>query len=89
MIYPHYFVVIPNPGFDEKPEPERHLVVIAHTGYTSIYTAWMNDSDLPQGDCFVPDVDIIHEKHFFDSELEALQFIKEWWSSFDPASMYT
>lgn len=58
---------------------KRFIVKVASCDYIHYDTTWMDDKDLPGGYALVPDVDIAHEKHFFDSESEALTFIRDWW----------
>ena len=76
MKYPFMFVPI-----DEvagKPTG-KVWIVIAHYSMSFYSSAWMVDEELGN-DCVVPDVDLIEEKHSFDTELEGLRFIKEWWA---------
>lgn len=41
----------------------------------------MNDDDLPHNKTLVPNVDLEESKHPFDTEAEAMAFIKDWWTN--------
>lgn len=56
------------------------VVVIASYDLTFADTAWMNDNVIGH-DPLTPTPDLIKEKHFFNSESEALAFIKSWWTN--------
>lgn len=48
--------------------------------YVSYDSSWMDDSTLGEH-CLVPDVDICESMHEFNSEEEAIAFIRNWWRS--------
>ena len=74
-MYPFLFKVT-SPAGDDK-----FIVMIGlAVDYVHYDSAWMVDEGLPVDRTMVPDVDIAEDdKHEFDSELEALAFIKDWW----------
>jgi len=57
-----------------------HVKVAKSFDYTYAYTSWMHDADLPE-ETLRPDVDLEDSSHTFESENEALCFIKNWWAN--------
>jgi hypothetical protein len=53
-------------------------VIIAKTLDYRIYdSSWM-DNQLGD-ECYIPDVDLSESYHRFDTEAQAIQFIRNWW----------
>lgn len=74
-MYPFLFRVI------QPDRSDTYIVVIASAiDYVYYASKWMNDDDLPHNKTLVPNVDIEESKHHFDTEDEALDFIKNWWA---------
>ena len=57
------------------------MVKIADFDYVHYDASWMVDPTMPEGEVLVPDVDQTRETRVFDSEQEALAFIRQWWAS--------
>jgi hypothetical protein len=55
------------------------IVKIASYDLATYQSEWMDDPALGKH-CWVPDVDLTHERYEFDSEIEALRFIQSWWA---------
>jgi len=54
-----------------------HVIIASHIDYVGYDSSWMNNE---LGDlCFIPDVDLSQSHHRFDTEDEAIQFIRQWW----------
>jgi hypothetical protein len=66
----------------DVPESESQWIVkIALCwGYCEYDSSWMKDKSLPYGSTRIPDLDSVQSTHIFDTEQEALKFIKDWWS---------
>lgn len=60
-------------------QKEYFIVKIAVFDYVSYNSSWMCDPNLPPQNTLVPDVDMTEDKHQFDSEVDAIKFIREWW----------
>ena len=56
----------------------KSVVLIAHFDMIHYHAAWMADPDVGNYP-LVPDVDIVEERHIFDTQEEAIKFIMEWW----------
>lgn len=65
-------------------QPDRkdtYVVKIAKCiDYVYYNSKWMCDDDLPPEKTLVPAVDLEESKRFFDTEDEAMVFIKDWWA---------
>ena len=55
------------------------IVKIAIWSLVHAKTNWMNDDELPSDFTLSPDVSLEVESHRFNSEQEAVEFIKNWW----------
>ena len=64
---------------DEKDISKFYVKIAEPFDYVYYKSGWMDDSELGKT-CLIPDVDICVEKHVFDSEEDAIEFIREWWS---------
>lgn len=54
-----------------------HVIIAKCIDYESYNSSWMENE---LGDlCFVPDVDLSQSHHQFDTEAEAVEFIRQWW----------
>lgn len=72
-MYPFLFRVM-QPG-----RQDTYIVVVAKViDYVYYASKWMNDDDLPHNKTLVPNVDLEESKHPFDTEAEAMAFIKDW-----------
>jgi hypothetical protein len=56
-----------------------HVIIASHIDYMTYNSAWM-ENHLGEA-CFVPDVDLSESYHQFDTEEDALTFIREWWKN--------
>lgn len=64
----------------KKPGHEKFFVLIAEPfAYRYANTRWMAHPDLPDEFTLEPQVDLVDETHEFETEREAILFIKEWW----------
>ena len=79
LVMPFYFASY-NQGSGDPPVVSRYFVKISSWDMTHYDTSWMDCEHLPKA-CLVPDVDITFGFYEFDSENEALLFIKNWWQS--------
>ena len=81
MLYPFWFnVYARNPDTGDLSGYLFTKVIVAHASMTHYNAMWMNDPDFGRQVTLVPDVDVAAEQHKFNSEAEALAFIKDWWS---------
>jgi len=55
------------------------VVKVAYWDMAEYDSAWMLDEALPPGQVLVPSVNVTEESFQFDSEKEALDWIKDWW----------
>lgn len=76
MIIPHLFRIEDESGFPSN----RFVVKISITDYTPVSTGWMDDDRLPEGKVWQPSVDVTLDAYYFPSEVEAVDFIGEWWT---------
>ncbi len=67
-------------GFNILPGGKWYVKIAKCFDYVSYNSSWMDDETLGK-DCLVPDVDIEESMHEFDTEAEAINFIREWWHS--------
>ena len=74
-MYPFLFGVL-----GENDKIAKYVVVLAtDCDYTYASTDWMNDPRLPDGRTLGISIDLFTERFEFDTEAEAISFIKEWW----------
>lgn len=74
-MYPFLFRVM------QSDRQDTYVVVTAKAiDYVYYSSQWMNDDDLPHNKTLVPNVDIESGKHRFDTEPEAMAFVKNWWA---------
>ena len=74
-MYPFLFAIL---GEDDK--IAKYVVEIADCcDYTFARTAWMCDPWLPEDKTLAISIDLAAEVFEFNTEAEALSFVKEWW----------
>ena len=61
---------------------EVFIVKVAAFDYKEYDSSWMHDSSVGNA-CLAPDVDMTYEQHTFNTEEEALKWIREWWKEED------
>lgn len=74
------FLYVPTKGAEGLGSPQKigHAIVVIGFWDLAIQTdVW---EDFVGHYPLAPEVDVIAEAHQFETELEALQFMKEWWS---------
>lgn len=70
-------------------EGKQHFIVKVAScfDYKCYDATWMDCQDLPTtpkgldggGPVYIPDVDLCDSSHKFDTEAEALEFMRDWW----------
>ena len=82
--YPFLFAKLENPedaAMGANPKIVKWIVTIAKYHNLKLYDArWMNDPIIGTY-VLVPDLDISESDHLFDEPLDALLFIKDWWTN--------
>lgn len=58
-----------------------YLVLIGKYAYSRYCHKWWANQSLEKCEVYQPDIDLVDNEHTFDSEEEAIAFIKKWWSN--------
>lgn len=78
MRMPFMYRLMDKNEYDFPFATDRWVVVVGMWSYSAEDTRWMKDEIIGDG-ALVPAIDIVEENHYFDSEEDAVNFIKNWW----------